>query len=92
MKNCDCKRIICPDGIWTAEDLVGAHVKIMSMGANNLFSIPNASRTCTIEGISFRVSLDGKAFTIVKLKEYPDLTFTLKDLMIIGIEEHEEGN
>ena len=88
--NCSSKRIICPDGVWDASDLIGAHVKVMSMPVSNFFLFQDADKVCTIKEIYFRVSLDGKAITVIVLNEYPDLIFTWKDLMIIGLEKEDE--
>lgn len=92
MSNCKYKRIICPDGIWTASDLVGAHVKVMSMPATNFFQIQDADKVCTIKDINFRISLDGKAITTIELKEFPGKVFTWKDLCVIGLVQEEPEN
>ena len=93
MSNCDCKRIICPDGVWDTNDLIGAHVTISSMPASNFFTSQDALKICTIKEIYFRVSLDGKAITVIELNEFPGIIFTWKDLKIEGLvyEESEEN-
>ena len=89
--NCDYKRIIGPSGIWKLEDLIGATVKISSMPISNMRTIAiDSSQGFTVEYIDFRVSLDGKAITVVKLKRLEDLVFTLKDLIFTGVILKEE--
>ena len=85
MSNCSCKRIICPDGVWDKDDLIGAHVKVASMPGSNFFQIQDADKICTIKEIYFRVSLDGKTITVIELNEYPGVIFTWKDLLIEGL-------
>lgn len=89
--NCDCKRIIGPSGIWKLEELIGATVKISSMPISNMRTIAiDSSQSFTVEDIDFRISLDGKAITVVKLKGLEDLVFTLKDLIFTGVILKEE--
>ena len=90
--NCECKRIIGPSGIWKLEDLIGARVTIGSMPISNPgpISIDSESKF-EIESIEFRISLDGKAITVVKLKGLEDYIFTLKDLIFTGIIFKEKG-
>lgn len=85
MSNCSCKRYTCPDGIWDRSDLIGAHVRIQSMPASNFSVFQDADKLCTISEIYFRVTLDGKTTTIIKLEEYPNLKFTWKDLEIVEL-------
>ena len=72
-----------PAGIWDYQNMIGAQVKVKSMPVSNFSSGIMASDTYTIGDIYFRVSLDGKTITVIRLKELPDLFFTWKDLEII---------
>lgn len=99
MTNCECKRMIGPSGIWLPEELIGAKVKVLSVPISNMVPI-DCGKTMHVEKIDFRISLDGKAITVVTLKECPDAIFTLKDLLFVGVvykeepetvEENEEG-
>ena len=92
--NCECKRIIGPTGIWNLEDLIGATVKIGSMPISNFGNIAiDSEQSFVVESVEFRISLDGKAITVVKLKNLDGYIFTLKDLIFTGVilkEESEE--
>lgn len=81
MSNCSCKRIFNPSGIWTLEDLVGSRVKIHSLPLSNFVAM-DCNEIFTIDRIEFRVTMDGKAITIIFLKGFPDIEFTFKDLII----------
>jgi hypothetical protein len=83
MSNCGCKRDMDPAGIWDFQNMIGAQVKVKSMPISNFSSGIMASDTYTIGDIYFRVSLDGKTITIIRLRELPDLFFTWKDLEVI---------
>jgi hypothetical protein len=83
MSNCGCKRYMDPAGIWDFQNMIGAQVKVKSMPISNFSSGIMASDTYTIGDIYFRVSLDGKTITIIRLRELPDLFFTWKDLEVI---------
>ena len=91
MSNCSCKRIFNPSGIWKIEDLVGSRVKIHSLPISNFVAL-DCNEIFTIDRIEFRISMDGKAITIIFLKGLPDIEFTFKDLIIesLIIEEEEE--
>ena len=91
MSNCSCKRIFNPSGIWKIEDLIGSRVKIHSLPISNFVAL-DCNEIFTIDRIEFRVSMDGKAITIIFLKGLPDIEFTFKDLIIesLIIEEEEE--
>lgn len=82
MSNCGCKRDTDPAGIWDYWNFLGAKVKIKSVPISN-FSNKLPVGECTIIDVYFRVSLDGKAITVVRLAECPDLFFTLKDIEIL---------
>lgn len=82
MTNCECKRASCPAGIWELEDLIGAEVNVGSMPISNMGAI-DSTKKYKIEKIEFRISIDGKAITIVKLVGLDNYIFTLKDLIFI---------
>lgn len=81
MSNCGCKRDIDPAGIWDYKNLIGAKVRIKSMPMSNFHK--GVFGDCTISDIYFRISTDGKTITVIRLKEYPDLFFTWKDLEVL---------
>lgn len=83
--NCKCRRITDPAGVWSPEDLIGSRVYIRSTSIGN-FSRFDCREPHEIELVQFRVSVDGKAITVIKLKSV-DATFTLKDLEFIDILE-----
>ncbi|MBP3732388.1 MAG: hypothetical protein J6I84_04000 [Bacilli bacterium] len=85
MTNCECKRLVGPYGTWSREDLIGAHVIVASMPVSNYTRFFASDQVYTIEDIYFRVSNDGKAITIIILKECPGMFFTWKDLDIKAI-------
>lgn len=89
MSNCGCKRDIDPAGIWDYKNLIGAKVRVKSMPMSN-FHI-GVFGDCTIEDIYFRVSVDGKTITVIRLKEYPDLFFTWKDLEVLKTVNYPES-
>ncbi len=90
MSNCGCKRDTDPAGIWDYLNFIGAKAKIKSVPISN-FSNKLPVGECTILDVYFRVSLDGKAITVVRLKECPDLFFTLKDLEIIETKNYPQS-
>jgi len=92
MTNCSCKRIVKPWGTWELDQLLGAHVKILSMPVSNFYAL-DSDQDYTIKNIIFRVTETGKAITIIILDQLPDLFFTWKDLEICGIyvKESDEG-
>lgn len=83
MSNCGCKRDMDPAGIWDFQNMIGAQVKVKSMPVSNFSKGIMSSDVYTISDIYFRVSLDGKTITIIRLRELPDLFFTWKDLEVI---------
>jgi hypothetical protein len=82
INKCECKQD--PAGTWDYKDLIGSAVKVKSMPVTNFIAI-DSEEVFTIDDIYFRVSLDGKIITIVKLKELPGSFFTLRDLELVGI-------
>jgi len=89
MSNCGCKRDIDPAGIWDYKNLIGAKVRIKSMPMSNFHR--GVFGDCTIEDIYFRISIDGKVITVIRLKEYPDLFFTWKDLEVLSVIDYPES-
>lgn len=84
--NCKNKRILGPSGNWDYYQLIGSKVRISSLPVSNFFGCINSvTDLYTISNIYFRISLDGKAITIVELEEYPGKFFTWKDLEVIEI-------
>jgi len=88
--NCKCRRITDPAGVWSVEDLIGSRVYIVSTSIANFLGGFDCQEDHIIEEVKFRVSVDGKAITIIKLKDV-DATFTLKDLEFIDILEKTEA-
>lgn len=82
MTNCECKRVKDPSGLWDFKNLIGAKVYIKSIPISNLIRISQTDVLYTISNIQFRVSVDGKAITIIELEEIPGSFFTWKDLCI----------
>lgn len=85
-----------PSGEVSYQELIGAKVKVISGCSvqSDLRGIREPS--FTIEDIKYRVTVDGKTMTLIKIKELPKNTFTLKDIEIISInsdngESSEEG-
>lgn len=89
MSNCGCKRDIDPAGIWDYKNLIGAKVRVKSMPMSNFHK--GVFGDCTIEDIYFRISIDGKVITVIRLKEYPDLFFTWKDLEVLSVKDYPES-
>lgn len=73
------------------QKLIGAKVNIKSLTIHNGMSWSKDDQTeeCTVEDIGFKISLDGKCFTIVTLKEHPTRRFTLGDLIVISLPKDE---
>lgn len=84
---CGPHRIKGPSGTWELGDLIGAKVRIKSMPVHNYFGPSRRATigTCTIAGIRFQVSLDGKAVTVIDLAEVPGDVYAWKDLEIISL-------
>lgn len=89
MSNCGCKRDIDPAGIWDYKNLIGAKVRVKSMPMSNFHR--GVFGDCTIEDIYFRISIDGKVITVIRLKEHPDLFFTWKDLEVLSVKDYPES-
>lgn len=87
LNSCKNSRIVGPSGIWEYEQLIGAKVKVNSLPISNFFGCfsGRCKDLLTIKDIYIRISLDGKAITVIELVEYPGKIFTWKDLEIIEL-------
>lgn len=86
--NCKCRRITDPAGVWDIDEIIGSKVKVKSTSIVNFIEGFDSEELLIVEKVQFRVSVDGKAITILTL-EGIDATFTLKDLEFIDIKEKE---
>lgn len=67
------------------DSLLGAKVKIGSVTMQNShLGEEQPTEVYTIEEIGFRISLDGKCYAIVSLKEIEDKTYKLSDLIYVS--------
>lgn len=81
-----CKgRVRGPSGIWKYNQLIGATVFIKSSPSCNFFSLKDASKEYTIKNIYVKISLDGKAITVIEIEGIPGKVFTWRDLEIVRI-------
>lgn len=87
--NCSCKRGIPPHGLWSIDNLIGAKVVIISTSIGNFLMGFDANEERTIKDVQFRISIDGKAITLVTLEGLEGKTFTLKDLEFIEMTDTE---
>ena len=62
--------------------MIGAKVELVR--AQGCIKIDEPGKEYTIKEVKFRVSLDGKILTIIRLEELPDAIFTWKDLRWVG--------
>ena len=74
-----------PSGNWNYEHMLGAKVRVRSIGINNLFNCPDSNSLSTVKDIIFRISIDGKVIPLVELYEYPDKVFIWKDLEVVEL-------
>lgn len=85
--NCNNMRIVDPSGNWEYEQLIGAKVRLKSTPVSNFFQ--NCAFTSeedhVIKDILFRISIDGKAITIIELNDLPGKFFTWRDLEILEL-------
>lgn len=79
------KRVKDPSGNWDFLQLIGAKVHVKSVSITNFFCRINSSDLFTIKNIYFRISLDGKAMTIIELAELPDKVFNWRDLEVVEL-------
>lgn len=88
LNSCKKSRIVGPSGIWEYNQLIGAKVKVNSLPISNFFgcfSGCGSNDLLTIKDIYIRISLDGKAITVIELVEYPGKIFTWKDLEVVEL-------
>ena len=74
-----------PTIIYDKEELIGSTVRLKSVSMQNCQcggTILSSSKDYTIKDVEFRLSLDGKCFTLISLEGVTDRRFTLKDLVI----------
>lgn len=81
------KKVKNPSGTWNLEQLLGAKIHVKSTSVGNFMSCFNfdSSKLVTIKNIYFRVSMDGKAFTVVEVEEFPEKVFLWKDIEIVEL-------
>lgn len=81
------KKISNPSGSWTFEQLIDAKVRVKSSSVGNFMSCFgfDSSKLVTIGNIYFRISMDGKAFTVIEIKELPDKVFLWKDIEVVEL-------
>lgn len=85
----DNKRLIAwnePSGAIDINQLIGARVKVRQISGRDRWSNTRSTYSY-ISDIRFRISTDGKCFTVVYLKDRPGISFTLADLEIVEINE-----
>lgn len=81
-----CKgRVRGPSGIWKYNQLIGATVYIKSSPSCNFFSLKDATKEYVIKDIYVKISLDGKAITVIEIDGIPGKVFTWRDLEIVRI-------
>lgn len=70
------------------ENIIGAKVYVKSVSGQNGWRWTEREKILfTIAGVSFRISIDGKCFTLIELEEFNDRRFTLKDLEFVELYE-----
>lgn len=74
-----------PSGNWNYGHMLGAKVRVRSIGINNLFNCPDSNSLSTVKDIIFRISIDGKVIPLVELYEYPDKVFIWRDLEVVEL-------
>lgn len=79
------KNIKNPSGSWNYEHIIGAKVRVKSIGVSNLFSSLDNCSLCTVKDVIFRISVDGKVIPIVELNEFPDKVFIWRDLEVVEL-------
>lgn len=84
MGSCRNRRCTSPAGTWDYHNLIGATVEIKSLPLAAYWGYQEVvtSGEYKISDIKFRVSVDGKVFTVVELEGLEGRTFLWKDLEI----------
>lgn len=74
-------------GVITLQQMIGAKCYIRSVSAMNGWRWDENAigKEYTVKEIGFRISVDGKCFTIVVLDGIDDRIFTLKDLEFVEL-------
>ena len=74
-------------GVITLQQMIGAKCYIRSVSAMNgwRWDEDAIGKEYTVKEIGFRISVDGKCFTIVVLDGIDDRIFTLKDLEFVEL-------
>lgn len=74
-------------GVITLQQMIGAKCYIRSVSAMNGWRWDENAigKEYTVKEIGFRISIDGKCFTIVVLDGIDDRIFTLKDLEFVEL-------
>lgn len=74
-------------GVITLQQMIGAKCYIRSVSAMNGWRWDESAigKEYTVKEIGFRISVDGKCFTIVVLDGIDDRIFTLKDLEFVEL-------
>ena len=74
-------------GVITLQQMIGAKCYIRSVSAMNGWRWDENAigKEYTVKEIGFRISVDGKCFTIVVLDGIDDRIFTLKDLELVAL-------
>lgn len=74
-------------GVITLQQMIGAKCYIRSVSAMNGWRWDENAigKEYTVKEIGFRISVDGKCFTIVILDGIDDRIFTLKDLEFVEL-------
>lgn len=72
------------------ENIVGAKVYVKGGSGQNAWHWNEHERAIfTISWVGFRISIDGKCFTLIELEEIKDRSFTLKDLEFVQLYEQD---
>lgn len=87
-RNSNSKRIKDTAGTWDYDRIVGAKVKVKSIPIVDFNFDVNTSDVYTVKDVIFKISIDGKVITLVRLVEAPGNVFPWKDLMVVEINDH----
>lgn len=75
-----------PSGLVDIDKIVGAKVRVKSLTTQNYCGWSyNTDKVFKIDSIRFRISIDGKCYTILTLEGITDRTFKLSDLEFIEL-------
>lgn len=80
-------RVVDNSGLISISQVIGAKVYIKSITMGNAWNWKDSGkRTYTVKDVGFRISVDGKCFTILTLEECDEI-FTLKDIEFIKLND-----